>query len=343
MDIEFHYWATALIAERAGFSRDEAKIISYASEYVDENDVCLGIHEDKLCTAPPKPYQNYICQTMNILKPKQELMRIYPIFHFVPGDPTAPSAQRRDGKMHILNTTPDSENANAILDAALTAHDDTRLYRIGIASHTYIDTWAHQNFVGWYDLFNNIGLDPKPDIGHADAEHHPDWISHLWEDSRLVDSAISNRERFLAAAHALFRKYCEHLAVRAGIDNRANWSALEADLLRLFGPTYSGSKPAYQEARLKAWRKATPWLPAFDEEIWFDEAIESRVKGMKDDSDGLLASFTVFKDAHWWKPGIDRTTTHWYRFQEAVKEQERLGLKLLKPLFSQMGVDLASR
>ena len=52
------------------------------------------------------PYRNHFSQTMNILKPKDQLMRIYPIFHFVPGEPDAPSARRRDGKMHILNTTP---------------------------------------------------------------------------------------------------------------------------------------------------------------------------------------------------------------------------------------------
>jgi hypothetical protein len=31
------------------------------------------------------PYKNYISQTMDITKPKEELLRIYPFFHFFPG------------------------------------------------------------------------------------------------------------------------------------------------------------------------------------------------------------------------------------------------------------------
>ena len=338
MDIEFHYWGTALIAEKAGFTRAEAKVIAYASEYVDENDVCLKI-EDK---AGGKTYQNYICQTMNILKPKQELMRIYPLFHFVPGDPMAHSARRRDGKMHLLNTTPDGPVANEMLDEALKAHDDTRLYRIGIASHTYVDTWAHQNFVGWMDIFNNIGLNLKPDIGHADAVHHPDWVSHLWQDMRLVDADVNNLHRFLSAARALFNKYCEHLVTRGVADQRTEWPLLEKELMRLFGPTYSGDKPVNLKERLAGWKNRLRWLPAFDENVWFDEAIATNVHGMKDDSDGLLAAFTVFKDAHWWREDVDHTSTHWFRFQEAVKEHERLGIKLLRPLFDQIGLNIAT-
>ena len=70
---------------------------------------------------------------MDILKPKKTLMRIYPIFHFVPGDPMTESARRGDGKMHILNTTPDNDIANDMLSSAFKASTDSRPYRIGIA------------------------------------------------------------------------------------------------------------------------------------------------------------------------------------------------------------------
>jgi hypothetical protein len=105
MDTEFHYYMTGIIAKASGFSNDEAKTIATASEYVDENDVCLTI-EDR---SAGEAYENYISQTMNILKPKRKLMRIYPVFHFVPGEPMDERALRCDGKMHLLNTTPDNE------------------------------------------------------------------------------------------------------------------------------------------------------------------------------------------------------------------------------------------
>ena len=74
---------------------------------MDENGVCLTI-EDR---SNDNVYQNYISQTMNILKPKRKLMRIYPVFHFVPDEPMSESACRCDGKMHLLNTTPGNEIA----------------------------------------------------------------------------------------------------------------------------------------------------------------------------------------------------------------------------------------
>ena len=334
MDIEFHYWLTGLVAKRSGFSDDEARTIAYASEYVDENDVCFQVRDRHGAAS----YGNYISQTMNILKPKQQLMRIYPIFHFVPGEPTAHSARRRDGKMHWLNTTPNNEYANEMLDAAFKASLETRLYRIGVATHAYVDTWAHQNFVGWYDYFNNIGLDPKPDIGHADGEHHPDWISHIWTDNRLVDSEVNNRARFLSAAKGLFEKYCHYHASSGHTNRSSHWPDLEKELIELQGDTYTGSRCKYLDMRLNAYRQHMNWLPSFDETEWFNAAIETEVRGLPDIGKGLI---TVFKDHYYWREDIDKEKTHWYAFQEAVKEHEGFALSIMSKRFDKMGIALA--
>lgn len=341
MDIEFHYWITGLIAKRAGFTHSEAQTIAYASEFVDENDVCLEIVD----RSTGEKYGNFISQTMNILKPKHELMRVYPLFHFVPGDPGAYSARRRDGKMHILNTTPNSEHANEFLQAAFDATEDTRLYRIGIATHCYVDTWAHQNFVGWYDGFNNIGLDPKPDIGHADGEHHPDWVAHLWVDSRLVHGDINNTHRFLSAAKALYEQYCDYLSRVKGKENLSDrWPELQTELLGLFGTPYTGNKKVrkYARERIEKYKAKLEWED-FDEKTWFNAAIESDVNFFDDSNDGLLSalSFSLFKDEYYWREDVDKESTDWFKFQEAVKDHERFGLSLLADVFKQMDVDIA--
>lgn len=139
MDIEFHYWITGIVAFEAGFSEEEAETIAYSSQYVDENDVSIAV-EDKVSSGK---YVNFVSQTMNILQPKDELMRVYPIFHFIPGDPGAPSARRRDGKMHLFNTTPNSRFADDLMSEAFKAPEEVRLFRIGIATHAFADTWAH--------------------------------------------------------------------------------------------------------------------------------------------------------------------------------------------------------
>ena len=335
MDTEFHYYMTGIIAKAAGFSKDEAKIIATASEYVDENDVCLSI-EDRSNNVP---YQNYISQTMNILKPKQKLMRIYPVFHFVPGEPMSESACRCDGKMHLLNTTPDNEIANKMFDLAFTSSEDTRLYRIGIATHAYADTWAHQNFVGWYDFFNDIALDVKPDIGHANAEHHPDWPAHRWEDPRLVQDEIDNTERFLAAAKEIYLKY-QHYNEQKGSKANDTWETVSGQLIQAIGVSFSGSRNYYHEDRLKRYRELAPWLGVFDESDWFKEAIDTKVRGLKDSESGLLSMFTMLRDKLYWKEETDKEKTHWYRFQEAVKEHQGKAMEDLDQLFARMGINL---
>ncbi|MBF0369134.1 MAG: hypothetical protein HQL52_06725 [Magnetococcales bacterium] len=319
MDSEFHYYVTGLIAQRAGFSDRDAKIIACSSEYVDENDLCFKIEDAQTGDI----YENFISQTMNILLPKQELMRIYPIFHFVPGDPTAKSARRKDGKMHILNTTPDNDRAKALLADAFGATGSLLPYRIGIASHAYVDTWAHQNFVGWYSDFNQIGSNIIPNIGHADAIHHPDWIGHQWVDPRLVKSEVNNQVRFLEAAEALLRQYCTHLNKT---DADARWRALETDLEGVFNPTFTGPAIKYKEERLKALTTLTGFAE-FDEWRWYKEAIKKHWPPV-DDSDG------------YWRDDIDKADTDWWRFQESVKAHEKTGIQVLSDLFEEMDVKI---
>jgi hypothetical protein len=337
MDTEFHYYMTGIIAKAAGFNDQEARIIATASEYVDENDVSLEIENR---SKKNDVYRNYVSQTMNILKPKRKLMRIYPIFHFVPGDPASDTALRVDGKMHWLNTTPDNALANKWIDAAFKASPDTRLYRIGIATHPYADTWAHQNFVGWFDYFNDISKDIKPDIGHANAEHHPDWPGHRWVDDRLVEDEVDNTVRFLDASKKIYEKYCGYIK---GKKRKANssWQALCGQLIKAMGLSFSGNKKYYEEDRMNRYKEIAPWLGEFDEADWFNEAIDIKVRGLKDSDSGLLSMFTTMHDKLYWKEGVDRETTHWFRFQESVKAHQELAMKDLDILYREkMGLDL---
>jgi len=330
MDFEFHYYITGIIAGRAGFSENDAKIIAYASQFVDDNDVILSVEDRK----NKEVYSNYISQTMDILKPKKALMRIYPIFHFVPGNPAAESARRGDGKMHILNTTPDNDVTNELLSSALKASPDIRPYRIGIATHAYVDTWAHQNFAGFNDSFNGSILNPIPNVGHAEEKHHPDWVSHRWEDDRLVESEVDNNLRFISAAKRLFENYVGHLG------SQASWDDFEEELLSVMGRSRRGDQPHGQPERLESYSKMAEWLPRYDEDDWFNEAIEQKVRWFKDSQDGILAKFTIFKDQYWWKEDVNKEDTHWFKFQEAVKEHQALALGPVDEKCKTMGINI---
>lgn len=338
MDTEFHYWMTGCIARRSGFSVEEARTIAHACELVDRNDVSLEIES----RSGGATYVNPISQTLNILKPRRELMRIYPIFHFVPGNPESPSAWRRDGRMHRLNTTPGGPVVTELLTEAFRAPEETRLHRIGIASHAFEDSWAHQNFVGWYDPFNHLGLDPKPNIGHADAEHHPDWMNHHWLDERLLEPQVSNRERFLSAARMLFTRYTEGLrSLGRDAADEAEWPSLLAEIVRITGPTWSGSRMRHEEQRLRRYRDAMPWLEPFDERTWLDGAIVTEVRGLEDSHEDWRRAVILFRDRYFWREDVIPEQTRWLAFQEAVRDHERVAIRALEPVFRTMGVDLA--
>ena len=322
MDIEFHYYMTYLIAVKAGFGTEEAQIIAYSSQYTDDNDIECEIGKD---TA--EYYKNYISQTMNILKPKPKLFRIYPLFHFIPGDPMHNGALRKDGRLHFLNTTPNNENASRIIDTAL---ETDNLYRIGIASHSYVDTWAHQNFIGYYDPFNamgNVFEKPLPNIGHADAEHNPDWPGLVWQDRRLLGKRVrvDNKERFMDAARNLFTMYRRH------VDKKYSEESLQKDAVDLVGDLSEAIGGRDQEnrnekSRIEKYQKLSERaaygdkrLKTYDAYEWFEDAVNEDVRGLRDHSDFFLSRWDPIRDIYSWKDPGSYKTSNWYKFQEAVK------------------------
>ena len=150
MDIEFHYYMTYLIAVRAGFTPADAGILAQSAQEIDDNHILFRVSE-----GTDYEFDSIISQTMDILRPRYN-RGIYPIFHFIPGDPNLPSARRKDGLGSAWVTTPNSPLANAMLDTALRSND---LYRIGASAHAYADTWAHQNFLGKDDAYNEMPPD----------------------------------------------------------------------------------------------------------------------------------------------------------------------------------------
>ncbi|MCG8358930.1 MAG: hypothetical protein MI920_25470 [Kiloniellales bacterium] len=323
MDIEFHYYMTYLIAAKGGLGVDDAKIVAYASQYIDDNDIIFEVDKGKASA-----YRNYISQTMNILKPKAKLLRIYPIFHFIPGDPMARTAWRKDGKLHWLNTTPNSQNANRVMDRALASGD---LYRIGVACHGYVDTWAHQNFIGYYDEYNAMAgtlSQVTPNIGHADAQHNPDWPALVWRDERLLEERVDNKTRFIEAAVHLLAKlmrYTDPQATDQAVETRSG--ELATDLDRAIGERDQAND--YVAERIARYRQLSAQaaygdteIEVYDEDKWLEEAINERVRGLRDKSDSMLTRWDPLTDVYTWKDPDNHRNSHWYRFQEAVKAHQ---------------------
>ena len=326
MNIEFHYTIAWLVAARAGLRGDDLRIFSCSSQYTDDNDTVYVIKgRDKNII-----YQNRISQTMNILKPREDKLEVYPLFHFIPGNIDETHARRADGKTHPFNTVPNSRNANRIMDEALASDD---LYQIGIAAHAYVDTWAHQNFTGSVEDFNAFSGFWKrlvPNCGHADAVHKPDLPRLEWQDTRLIDSTINNKQRFLDAAAHLFDKLWTWVNTLNSDTSSAQLSnerqALIDDLRMAIGSNTKEDSPS--NARMDGYRTLAEQasygslvIPVYDKDKWKLKAVRTRhVK-----TGGSRNQRT--KTIHSFHPNA--RSSDWFRFQEAVKEHAVRGKAII--------------
>lgn len=351
MDLEFHYYLTYILARKAGFAASEAEVVAYASQYTDDNN-------DKYLVVLPdeEEYQNYISQTLNILRPKNKLVRIYTCFHFPAGDflDYLP-ARRADGALHLFNTTPDSTRVREIFQEALASNN---LYRLGIAAHCYADSWAHQNFIGFRHAFGRgKGMLARitPTLCHADFRHKPDLINLCWQDRRLLKSALPcrNKQRFLEAAREIFLQ----LAKYKGQENPArDWEDLQAELSGAIGSECTGVRESLRgcSQRLAAYRRLCPEMPDYDPDIWLSSALTPLASWWRRLGDWLwhrmaaLPAVGSFFKAYWpqflrvrrFRSCFGFNNSHWYGFQEAVKAHQQYALELYADRYAQLGEEL---
>lgn len=319
MDFEFHYDITYLIALKAKFSKNEAEIIATSSQLVDDNTEENYIENDK-----GDIYKTYISQTSNILKPSDDLFRIYPSFHFVPGNPMAPTARRKDGTLHLLNTTPDNENVKSLINHALKSNN---LYRLGIAAHAYCDSWSHQNFVGYYADFNSLtGVLEKsvPNIGHADARHKPDQVSLIWKDERLIpkNATINNNKRFISAVEKLLNYFAKYNKI--SINNRENILKKLESIFSIKGHSYFIKNKRKEEYNKLSIKLSGDKIPEYQKYKWFNAAVKNQTNNSV-----FLPNLNFSNINYLWK-NKNYQKTSYYKFCEAIKSHQNEAINLFK-------------
>ena len=170
MQQDVHYCLIKILAQKSGFSPDDAQIIAYACQYVDDaveykpieikniptsfefKDRLAGDVFDPICTAH-KGIQY-------ILGLKEDIQRkVYIPFHFLPDEKYG-----GDGYYDYC-CVPDGGMARLLVERALKNYkhcqgDDKEakigaLIQLGIALHTYADTWSHQGFSGRHSARDN--------------------------------------------------------------------------------------------------------------------------------------------------------------------------------------------
>ena len=324
MNIEFHYYILHFLANQAGFEEEDARIIAHSSQFVDHNIISyrIDVGGSSYITFPT---QNYGFWDESF--PRD----VYIPFHFFPGDPEYAGSRRADRKSNPLNCTPNSPAVKELLVSALKTRN---LYRVGIALHTYADSWAHQNFTGLLENWNAIDQRSiVPAIGHAQAFRKPDNLDVVWQDQRLNPDLrkINNRKRVFAAAKMIYKFLCTY--------NRRDFS--DSDLMlwkltELIGDTHVENTRDERIADIvieenMAKYERSEWLHSafivtedpgdermfsgYDKFLWLKDAV-------------LYRSSLVDQKPVKAKPSFQ--DSHFYRWQESARDHLKEAKRILK-------------
>lgn len=215
MQKDFHYYAIYVLARCAGFNRNDARVIAYSSQYADDSTESEPINVgDFVFDTVRTAHFGLTSYTWGVQK------KVYIPFHFLP-----PIPLRHTQRKFSYVTKPNSLFAKRLLDEACQDESDLKLHRIGVALHTFADTWAHQKFSGrhdeendveaihfwqnkrWeYPFIQDISFDLLPEIGHVQAGYYPDLPFQKWkyEDHKKRVVVRDNRKEFLESAKEIF-------------------------------------------------------------------------------------------------------------------------------------------
>jgi len=259
MQQDFHYYCVAVLAKAAGFQVNDALAIAYASQYVDDATesglMRLEGQEGDLKFDPVRTSYFGLELFRSVSWSAQK--RIWIPFHFLPPRPFSADVW----ETFSFITRPGSPFAHLLLQQAAgepLANYKRRLCRIGIALHTYADTWAHQDFSGrksgnendvesiylWdresgefiHLGIENILFDTLPQIGHAEAGFFPDIPFFKWKCTLRRPSpeeiTRDNIEVFLDAAKNIYTQL--RAMEKANADMPIPWSEVESQIRILF-------------------------------------------------------------------------------------------------------------
>jgi hypothetical protein len=309
MQFDFHYCALRVLAYQAGFSPEQAQIIAYASQFVDDATEHEPIEVrhlpeieglrldrpgwiDPICTANYNPRQ--------LVLPSLDMQRkVYIPFHFFPagqGEGFLVEADSKRAQNLVLIAV------EKLQDAIIEAHRKRALIALGIALHTFADTWAHDGFSGrncqpendlaaldiWqpeegcYRKFQphySKIVDMFSFIGHVQAGVLPDQSGKVWRYQYAASGETverSNPDDFLAAAKHIFDILCHAAGTIEEIPQR--WKEIEDRLFCLF--SFEDRLPFFfsRDRALRRWRHEFPGIRfEYDREQWRNAAVQNDI------------------------------------------------------------------
>lgn len=153
MQLDMHYYAVYALARAAGIHAEAARIISHASQFVDDalEDEAIVLHNEaaiipSMTSHRPIDYANAI---------PGDQWKVWVPFHFLPGND--PEGRTFVEKMVCRKAGPAE---SLLLEYALNRSEEIHgLHLAGICAHAVADAYSHYGFVGLSRTWNRVDAD----------------------------------------------------------------------------------------------------------------------------------------------------------------------------------------
>jgi len=198
MQIDFHHGVTYIVARLAGFEPPQADVIAHSAQYVDDAtlDGTIEFANGAQYTRIASAHKMLDYKNMDALADHTSWLP----FHFLPGNlgeaaPTSFTDLTPDDYLARCVCKPDSFVARDMMQDVICRQERPyALHRLGIASHVYIDTWAHQGFVGYQHPINRASniTTTRPQRTQALKDRLGNLFGDTWDSvkSELVSNVL---------------------------------------------------------------------------------------------------------------------------------------------------------
>jgi hypothetical protein len=321
MDRDMHYCVVKILALKAGFTSRQSELIAYASEYVDDavENKPMKVHFPDGVPTEILDYKRYNARTgrfdptctahrgihwLRVMLKRAIQKKVYVCFHLVPARPYPGTGSKKPptprGSYSYI-TEMGSVFARAVVDESIreleaSEFSSRKLIKLGIALHTFADTYSHYGFSGRNScddnnrkhirvIYNNVeetfrGMNRlesmlTPRFAHAVALAVPD-TSHLQLSFEKDGARIKrdNPKNYLRAAEEIYE-------ILISITGRPNTWVSFSDRLagcisryQLIGD-YSGETPAVFQQKFADYGKAFGLCLSYSEEDWRRKALKA--------------------------------------------------------------------
>ncbi|MGE4587965.1 MAG: DUF6765 family protein [Acidaminococcaceae bacterium] len=341
MQTDMHYYGTYAMAVAAGIPKEDAAVIAYASQFVDDSTgYDSDAHEDGGLlfgiTTAHNPVDAFIKATDDQTHKLEDERRVWVPFHFFPG------GEGENFHEKIL-CVKDGDIVNEMFENYLKICNDKTycLELIGIASHVYADTFSHYGFSGLTSPYNLVNGDAEIknktllqdvydyiiekknnfwgkfgmntiELGHAGVATYPDRPFLEWNFEFTLprpgneqNSNRNNQTDYLEGCQKLHSFLCNFAQNYYSEANQKAFNEIEDSVREVL------AVQGCQESRIQAWKDSglIDGVPDYDANDWENEK----------------NSFSEFESS------LDGISTHAYRFHQAAAYHRYYVLKDLLP------------